>query len=115
MHASYMNGINGGMIATPQTLAAAGIGRDVIRPETVASVSYQRTREMTIDELLLENRVVFLIGEINHASAAHLDPRTLRSLREIGGGRTTNPRPSSRYVAYPSRSKSTTSISIRFR
>ena len=37
-----------------------------------ASVSYQRTREMTIDELLLENRVVFLIGEINHVSAARV-------------------------------------------
>lgn len=37
-----------------------------------SSVTYQRTREMTIDELLLENRVVFLIGEINHASAARL-------------------------------------------
>ena len=37
-----------------------------------ANVSYQRTREMTIDELLLENRVVFLIGEINHASAARV-------------------------------------------
>lgn len=37
-----------------------------------AAVSYQRTREMTIDELLLENRVVFLIGEINHASAARV-------------------------------------------
>ena len=37
-----------------------------------AGVTYQRTREMTIDELLLENRVVFLIGEINHASAARL-------------------------------------------
>lgn len=36
------------------------------------SVNYQRTREMTIDELLLENRVVFLFGEINHASAARL-------------------------------------------
>jgi len=36
------------------------------------SVQYQRTREMTIDELLLENRVVFLFGEINHASAARL-------------------------------------------
>jgi ATP-dependent Clp protease protease subunit len=35
-----------------------------------AAVSYQRTREMTIDELLLENRVVFLVGEINHVSAA---------------------------------------------
>ena len=37
-----------------------------------AGVSYQRTREMTIDELLLENRVVFLVGEINHASASRV-------------------------------------------
>jgi len=37
-----------------------------------AGVSYQRTREMTIDELMLENRIVFLIGEINHASAARV-------------------------------------------
>jgi ATP-dependent Clp protease protease subunit len=37
-----------------------------------ASVTYQRTREMTIDELLLENRIVFLIGEINQASAARV-------------------------------------------
>ncbi|MHC4948403.1 MAG: ClpP family protease, partial [Planctomycetota bacterium] len=36
------------------------------------AVQYQRTREMTIDELLLENRVVFLVGEINHASAARV-------------------------------------------
>lgn len=35
-------------------------------------VQYQRTREMTIDELLLENRVVFLFGEINHASASRI-------------------------------------------
>jgi ATP-dependent Clp protease protease subunit len=35
-------------------------------------VNYQRTREMTIDELLLENRVVFLIGEINPGSAARI-------------------------------------------
>ncbi len=38
----------------------------------MASINYQRTREMTIDELLLENRVVFLVGEINQASAARL-------------------------------------------
>ena len=37
-----------------------------------AGVTYQRTREMTIDELLLENRVVFMIGEINQASAARV-------------------------------------------
>lgn len=37
-----------------------------------AAITYQRTREMTIDELLLENRVVFLIGEISHATAARV-------------------------------------------
>ena len=42
----------------------------VVNPQ--ASVNYQRTREMTIDELLLENRVVFLVGEINQASAARV-------------------------------------------
>lgn len=40
--------------------------------EPRAAANYQRTREMTIDELLLENRVIFLIGEINHASAARV-------------------------------------------
>ncbi len=37
-----------------------------------AAVQYQRTREMTIDELLLENRVVFLVGEINHVTSARV-------------------------------------------
>ena len=31
-----------------------------------------RYREMTLEEMLLENRVIFLIGEINHASAARV-------------------------------------------
>jgi len=39
---------------------------------TRAAMQYQRTREMTIDEIMLENRVVFLIGEINHVSAARI-------------------------------------------
>lgn len=33
---------------------------------------YNRVREMTLEELLLENRVVFLVGEINHVSAARV-------------------------------------------
>jgi ATP-dependent Clp protease protease subunit len=41
-------------------------------PDPRDAVSYQRTREMTIDELLLENRVVFLVGEITHVSAARV-------------------------------------------
>ncbi|MFA9477221.1 ClpP family protease [Phycisphaerales bacterium AB-hyl4] len=36
-----------------------------------------RYREMTIDELLLENRVIFLVGEINHASATGIIMRLL--------------------------------------
>ena len=36
------------------------------------SIQYQRTREMTIDELLLENRVVFLFSDINHMSAGRV-------------------------------------------
>lgn len=37
-----------------------------------ANVSYQRTREMTIEELLLEHRIVFLIGEIHPGSASRV-------------------------------------------
>ncbi|MFP4145756.1 MAG: ClpP family protease [Phycisphaeraceae bacterium] len=36
-----------------------------------------RYREMTIDELLLENRVIFLVGEINHQSAIGVIMRLL--------------------------------------
>ncbi|HVT89792.1 MAG TPA: ATP-dependent Clp protease proteolytic subunit [Tepidisphaeraceae bacterium] len=34
--------------------------------------AYNRYREMTLEELLLENRVVFLVGEINHISASRV-------------------------------------------
>ena len=54
-----------------------------------ASVTYQRTREMTIDELLLENRVVFLVGEINQASAARVMMQMLY-LENIGRGKDIN-------------------------
>ncbi len=37
-----------------------------------ANVNYQRTREMTIEELLLEHRIVFLTTDINHASATRV-------------------------------------------
>ena len=33
---------------------------------------YNRYREMTLEEMLLENRVLFLVGEINHGSAARI-------------------------------------------
>ncbi len=37
----------------------------------------QRYREMTIDEMLLENRVVFLVGEINYSTATGVIMRLL--------------------------------------
>ena len=33
---------------------------------------YNRYREMTLEEMLLENRVLFLVGEINHISASRI-------------------------------------------
>src|SRR5207237_9955877 len=39
---------------------------------------YMRCREMTIDEMLLENRVVFMVGEINHVSASNCIMRLLQ-------------------------------------
>ena len=54
-----------------------------------AGVTYQRTREMTIDELLLENRVVFLVGEINQASAARVMMQMLY-LENVGRGKDIN-------------------------
>jgi ATP-dependent Clp protease protease subunit len=38
----------------------------------VRAYPYQRTREMTLDDMLLDNRIVFLIGEINYARAAEV-------------------------------------------
>ena len=35
-------------------------------------VQYQRTREMTLDDLLLENRIVFMIGEISYGMATEV-------------------------------------------
>jgi ATP-dependent Clp protease, protease subunit len=41
------------------------------------AMEYQRWRQMTVDEMLLENRVVFLVGEINYASATNVIMRLL--------------------------------------
>ncbi len=38
----------------------------------VRQSSYQRTREMTLDDMLLDNRIVFLIGEINYVRATEV-------------------------------------------
>ncbi len=56
--------------ALPQAAYGQGI-------DPRAQTPYQRYREMTIDEMLLENRVIFLVGEINHASATGVIMRLL--------------------------------------
>ncbi len=67
-------------ILTPDQLAAAQHAQIDPRYPQAASAAppgYQRYREMTIDELLLENRIIFLIGEINHQSATAVIMRLL--------------------------------------
>lgn len=44
---------------------------DHIEPRN-QGVSYQRTREMTIDDMLLENRIIFLVGEISYRMATEV-------------------------------------------
>ncbi len=41
-----------------------------IEPRLQMQQSYQRTREMTLDDMLLENRIIFMIGEISYGLAA---------------------------------------------
>jgi len=45
-----------------------------VSPEAnrAAAPTMQRTREMTLDELLLENRVIFLVGDINYSTASRV-------------------------------------------
>jgi len=47
------------------------------QPPITNAGGYQRYREMTVDEMLLENRTIFLVGEINHASATGVIMRLL--------------------------------------
>ncbi len=51
-----------GPVAMPMSMPGPGGGGG----------GYNRWREMTLEEMLLENRIVFLIGEINHVSASRV-------------------------------------------
>lgn len=61
------------------------IDRPDFSPRVAGPPAMTRYREMTIDELLLENRVVFLVGEINHASATHVIMRLLYLTNQKSG------------------------------
>lgn len=45
---------------------------DIKNMEIRAQSNYQRTREMTIDDMLLENRIIFMIGEISYRMATEV-------------------------------------------
>src|SRR6201995_2592600 len=53
-------GIPRGPVAMPMAMPGPG------------GSGYNRYREMTLEEMLLENRVIFLVGEFNHVSAARV-------------------------------------------
>jgi ATP-dependent Clp protease protease subunit len=56
---------------TPLVLPGRGpVAMPVAMPGPSGPGGYNRYREMTLEELLLENRIVFLVGEINHVSAS---------------------------------------------
>ena len=55
-----------------ESATAAGVD-----PRNAVAPPYHRYREMTIDEMLLENRVIFLVGDINHISATGVMMRML--------------------------------------
>ncbi|HEX4123356.1 MAG TPA: ATP-dependent Clp protease proteolytic subunit [Tepidisphaeraceae bacterium] len=48
------------------------VASPVAMPGPPGPGGYNRYREMTLEEMLLENRVIFLVGEINHVSAARV-------------------------------------------
>jgi ATP-dependent Clp protease, protease subunit len=48
------------------------VAMPVAMPGPPGGSGYNRYREMTLEEMLLENRVVFLVGEINHVSASRI-------------------------------------------
>lgn len=48
-----------------------------VDPRLAVAPPYQRYREMTIDEMLLENRTLFLVGEINYGTATGVIMRLL--------------------------------------
>lgn len=48
------------------------VASPVAMPGPPGGGGYNRYREMTLEEMLLENRVVFLAGEINHVTASRV-------------------------------------------
>ncbi len=59
--------------AQPALVPGRGpVAMPMVTPGPPGPGGYNRYREMTLEEMLLENRVVFLVGEINHVSASRV-------------------------------------------
>ncbi len=55
------------------SMSAKDYLKHIGRPDTYDQYAqYQRYRQMSLDDMLLENRIVFLIGDINYARAAEV-------------------------------------------
>jgi ATP-dependent Clp protease protease subunit len=72
-----LSAVMGPATCAAPTRPTAPMASPMAMPGPPVPGGYMRYREMTIDEMLLENRVVFLVGDINHASAANCYMRLL--------------------------------------
>src|SRR5436305_12066598 len=70
----YVNSHDGNTGLTQPTFVPGRgpVSMPVGMPSPGGSGGYNRYREMTLEEMLLENRVVFMVGEINHVSASRV-------------------------------------------
>ena len=63
------------------------VSMPVAMPGPPGGGGYNRYREMTLEEMLLENRVIFLVGEINHViRRPRLHADALSAIAEKGSG-----------------------------
>ena len=68
----YVNAAPGWNQTTAPLPGGGPVAMPVGMPSPGGPGGYSRYREMTLEEMLLENRVVFLVGEINHVSASRV-------------------------------------------
>lgn len=64
--------MTGNTLAPTMIPGRGPVSMPVAMPGPPGGSGYNRYREMTLEEMLLENRVLFLVGEINHVSASRI-------------------------------------------
>src|SRR5258706_13053178 len=76
-HVGSMDGSMGGTFPLHGAPTRGPIAMPMAMPGPGGPGGYNRYREMTLEEMLLENRVIFPVGEINHVSPARVYIHTL--------------------------------------